>query len=415
MKKSLPLLTLLLFLPLVVGAQSTLRIVSNGVTWLTSLNQLANDKSLFMVSRVGDGYLLSTNRLTYKTSNTAFVFDNTPIESDVVDIDFSRNSVVEADLALAEHLTVSLADGLLEINAATAIDREITYRLRGTFAGSVILRGGYKSKVELHGVDITATGNYPALWVDNGKRIDIVAKAGTTNTFADAATNLKKAALFVKGHVELKGGGTINVTGNAKHAYASNEYTHVRESFGTLNVLGAAGDGMHIGQYLKVDGGNLRIAETKGDGIDVSYTYTDANETTINANDADNGKVFINAGKISITLAANETKALSSDADMTILGGTIAITLDGNGTRGLSVGKKSKGYIGHLLVEARNAATAPLNLTIKGSGTNTDNEKIRAVRVTGNATHNSGEVFIELPGTSNPNKVDGTATGDFAK
>lgn len=414
MKKLLNLI-LFLLLPAAAVAQSTLRITSGGVAWLKPLSRTERSEA-YIVSNVGGNYVFGEGGKQYPTATTTMVFDNTAIEENVVDIDFSRTSaLVEAEAALADIIGIQIAEGLVEITEKAQHTKEITYRLRGTYSGSVVIRGNYKAIVELHGVNITAGGEMPALWVDNGKRIDIVAVDGTQNSFADAATNLKKAALFVKGHVELKGRGAINVTGNARHAYASNEYTWVREGFGQLVVGGARSDGLHIGQYLQMDGGTLNVSGTAGDAIDVEYTYLDEVNGVINTADEHNGEVIVNAGTISVVLSSQDTKALASDGHMTIKGGTLNLNLQANGTRGLGVGSGAKNYISNLLVEEADAAKAPVRITIEGNGTDSSNEKIRAVRVTGNATHNGGEILILLPGTTNPIKVDGEKTGIFAK
>lgn len=415
MKKFLPLF-LILLLPMVGAAQTTMRFTTGGVAWLSDISQMNDRSSLMVFSNIGGSYVISVEGFTFPAPKTTLEFDNSVTHGkNVVDIDFSRSAaIVEAESALKELLDIKISDGLIEIGELTAHKEEITYRLHGTYNGSVVIRGNYKAIVELHGVNITATGNAPALWIDNGKRIDIVAKKGTKNYFADAATNEKKAALYVKGHAELKGGGEINVTGNAKHAYASNEYTWLRDSFGSLIVKGAKSDGLHISQYLQVDGGTIDVSGTAGDGIDVEYTYTDDAGTVINTTDVNNGEVMINAGTINVSLQAQDTKAISSDGHMTIKGGTINLTLDGDGTRGLGVGSKSKNYISNLLLEEPNAAV-PTNMNIQGNGHDSVDENIRAVRVTGNATHNGGTLLINLPNTTKPIKVDGTKTGVFGK
>lgn len=416
MKKFLPLF-LMLLLPVAAVAQTTMRLTLGGVAWLSDLSEINARTMPIVVSNVGDGYSISSEGFDLPAATTTLEFDNSTLHGkNIVDIDFSRSlSPVEAAKELREILEVKVAEGLIEISERATHTEEITYRLRGTFAGSVVLRGTYKAIVELHGVNITATGNTPALWVDNGKRIDLVAKSGTKNYFADAATNEKKAALFIKGHAELKGAGEIYVTGNARHAYASNEYTWVKDGFGTLVVTGAKSDGLHISQYLQMDGGKIQISGTAGDGIDVEYTYADENNTIIKTEDANNGEVMINGGTIQVTLASDDTKAVSSDSHMTIKGGTLNLTLNGNGTRGLGVGSKSKSYISNLLVEEAAPATAPTNITIEGSGKDSANETLRAVRVTGNATHNGGNILISLPNATKPIKVDGAKTGAFAK
>ncbi|MGN0061563.1 MAG: carbohydrate-binding domain-containing protein [Alloprevotella sp.] len=257
-------------------------------------------------------------------------------EALTVEVQFGDSPQIIADGSLADYLTCKVEGRKVSITASPQLTQEVVYRLSGT-GESFTLTGDYKSTIELNGVTLKATGTTPALYIVNGKRIDIQCAAGTTNYFEDAAANTAKSAFYVKGHAEWKGGGTVNILGNARHAYSSNEYTDLKASFtGTLNILGAKGDGMHIEQYLIVNGGTVNVSKTLGDAIDVSYTYEDDGVT--HTNDSLNGQVHIKNGVLNLTVDADDTKALKSDDCMLITGGTINAVANGNGSRGINVG-----------------------------------------------------------------------------
>lgn len=206
---------------------------------------------------------------------------------------------------------------------------EITYSLSGTTtAGSFRQNGTYKCTLQLNGVNITSTTG-AAVNIDNGRRIDIVAVAGTTNTFRDAATGTQKACFRVKGHAEFKGAGTINIAGNAGHAFRSGEYTSIKKSFGTLNITAAANDGMHIGQYFETNGGTINISGIRGDGIQVEYTN--------DATDENNGQMLLNAGTITIRSGAVNADGLKADSILKVTGGTYNVTMSGDGSKGINV------------------------------------------------------------------------------
>ncbi len=139
----------------------------------------------------------------------------------------------------------------------------------------------------------------------------------------------KKACFFVNGHPEFKGSGTVNITGNTKHAYASDEYTRLKHSAGTFNILSAAGgDGMHIKQYLQMEGGNIIVRNVADDGIQVEITNDETDEM--------NGQMIIQNGKMDIEVNSPDVKALRSDSLMTINGGTIKLEVTGDGSKGMT-------------------------------------------------------------------------------
>lgn len=201
---------------------------------------------------------------------------------------------------------------------------EYTYILSGQSAnGSFTLVSDYKSTIRLEGLQLQSSLE-EALNIKCGKRVALVVEDGTTNTLSDAtADNGQKGAIYCKGHLELSGGGTLNLTGHVKHALSTKEYLQVKKSFGTLNVLSAANDGIHAGQYFQMNGGAVNITGIGGDGIQA--------EVTDDPEDELNGQMLIKGGTISIKSTAEGRKSLKCDGDFTMTGGSVNIENSGNG------------------------------------------------------------------------------------
>lgn len=312
----------------------TLDVCQGSVTWRYDANTLDAGSKMSVAS----GTTLSVGTMEFPLSGTTLRVNPTGTpEPLTVEVHYGGSMPqIIADGTLAPYLKCSVDRQNVSITASTDLSQEVTYRLSGV-GESFTLTGDYKSTVVLDGVTLQATGTTPALYIVNGKRIDLQCTDGTTNVVEDAATNTVKSAFYVKGHAEWKGGGTVNITGNARHAYSSNEYTEIKASFtGVINILGAKNDGMHIEQYLIVNGGTINVSHTQGDAIDVSYAMEDDEVTP--TNDSINGQVHVKNGVLNLSVNADDTKALKSDDSMWITGGRIEAIANGDGSRCINVG-----------------------------------------------------------------------------
>lgn len=260
----------------------------------------------------------------------------------------------------------------------TNTDTEYTYVLSGnSTAGSLTLVSDYKSTIKLNGVDLQSDLE-EALNIKCGKRVALELVEGTTNTLADCTTdNGQKAALYCKGHLEVSGAGTLNLTGNIKHGISTKEYCQLKKTVGTINILKATGDGIHAGQYFQMNGGNVTISGVGGDGIQA--------EVTDDETDEDNGQMIIKGGTLNITTTANDVAALKSDSLMTINDGEITLKCTGNGSKGL----KSDNDI------EVNGGT--MNIT-NGGGLYEDTDEEEE---TTEETANSYKVYVSIPTSSN--------------
>ena len=193
---------------------------------------------------------------------------------------------------LTDYITCSSGTSSDVVLTNTNTTDEVAYLVSGSStAGSLTINADYKMTVKLNGVSITSTTG-AAIDLKCGKRIDLIMLDGTTNTLADYAGGTQKACLHTKGHLELSGAGTLNVTGNCNHAIRTKEYFQVKKTVTAINILKAANDAIHVGQYFQMNGGTLTIdGNTAGDGIQVEYE-TDDNDVVV-ADEENTGEVII--------------------------------------------------------------------------------------------------------------------------
>lgn len=266
--------------------------------------------------------------MTFGDKDFSDVVDPTPSDDPTV-VTIVWNGTAQPEVTCsAPGVTVSTDGGNVFVTN-TNTDTEYTYILRGQSSnGSLTLTADYKSTIRLEGLQLNSTLE-EALNIKCGKRIDLVVADGTVNTLADATTdNGQKGALYCKGHLEVEGGGTLNLTGNVKHALATKEYLQLKKKFtGQLNILSAANDGIHAGQYFQMNAGNVSIKGVKGDGIQA--------ELTSNTEDEQNGQMIIKGGTLNVTTTATDVAALKSDTEMIIEGGTFSLTTSGAGDKAL--------------------------------------------------------------------------------
>ena len=392
--KQLLLLLALAGTTLTTAAQ-TLRIEQGSVT--TAFDASTLGESNFAAG----GTTLTIGGKTYDVSTIdRMVINNTPVATATVGVEYDgATAQVEISGDLAPYLTVNVEGANVSIFADEQLQEEVTYLLSGTSnAGSFTLEGNYKATLVISGLHLTSnTVSLPPMNILNGKRIKILVSGA--NSFADCAGGTHKGAFFINGHPEIEGCGYINITGNSKHAFVSDEYTQFKHSFtGTINVLGAVGDAFHIDQYLLMQGGTFQMNNIGGDGFDISLTN--------DATDEHNGEVFIEGGNIQLNVATPDTKGIKSDGNMTISGGTISGTVSGNGTKGISVGGDLtiKGVSNNPLIDLKVTGTT------HAAGTD-DESKCRGIKGKGDFLFDGGTIKISATGVkSKAISIDGAYT-----
>lgn len=259
-----------------------------------------------------DGTQVTLDGVTYNLSEVDSITFTEPtftsVQNDTVYVTY--NGTTATVVAQNDSVTSSVS-GADVVVQADVTGTELVYVVSGTSTdGSLFIAGSYKITVILNDLTLTNADGY-AINIQNGKRINLVIPEGTTTTLVDGADGSQKACLMVKGHTELKGAGTLNLTGNANHAFWGDEYVEVKASFGTLNVLGAVADGLHVKQYYLQNGGTVKIENVGDDGLQCAIDDpTDADDT---------GAVTIQGGTLTITTPSSVAAAKGIKAEGPVL------------------------------------------------------------------------------------------------
>lgn len=307
------------------------------------------------------------------------------------------------------------------IKSATT-DKEYLYSLEGTSSdGSFTLNGNYKLSVELAGIDLTSKKG-AAVDIECGKRIDILVKDGTVNSFADYANGDQKAAFYSKGHMEFKGAGTLSVTGNAKHALGAKEYIEFKGSLGTVNILGAESDGIHCGKgekgdgennYFQMNGGNVTISKCGSDCIDsddYGCVRIKGGRLNITVSQADGCGIkcdslfTMTGGNIDIDITGASSEGIRSNYRGTFSGGTITENVSGKGTRGIrgkactKVTDKVKGG-GYIDFSGTNVV-----MTVSGVNDSENDQKCFGIKADKELTQTAGDLTINVTSTDKTTK-----------
>ncbi len=324
--------------------------------------------------------------------------DNSEYQASTVSVNYNGNTarlLVAGNIA--PQLAINTTNANVSITADAGLQEEVTYVLTGSSSnGSFYMDGEYKATLELRNLTLNSNGG-AAIDIANGKRINVIVPENTTTTLADAQGGTHKACFFVNGHPEFSGSGHLVLSGNTKHAFASDEYTYLKSGFGTIEVKHAVTDGLHIDQYFQMDGGTVIINGTQKDGIEVSQTKDPTDEL--------NGQVFINGGSLELAVSAEDTKGIKSEKNMTISGGSITASVSGDGAKGISAG-------GDLLINKASGNAPAIAMKVTGT-TYMPNDpvlesKCRGIKVKGNFTFDGGNIDISATGQkSKAISVDG--------
>ena len=326
----------------------------------------------------------------------------------VVTIAYNGTSATVTIPSFVSGVTCSSGTSSDVVLASTNTKDEITYKVSGTSSnGSLVINGEYKMTVQLDGVSLTSTKG-AAIDIQCGKRINLTMTDGSTNTLVDAIDGSQKACLYTKGHIELSGAGTLNVTGNANHAIASKEYFQVKKSVKAINIVKAANDAIHVGQYFQMNGGELNITNTTAnDGIQVDYKTDD--DGNIIEDEENTGQVIVKGGTLNITMAANQdSKGIKTEGDIVISGGTFNINANSNGSRGMQTD-------GNMVISEEDNAT---KILIYATGTKCtvaedkgDPHNCMGMKIDGNLTVNAGTISVYNTGSKSKGiKVGGKYT-----
>ena len=289
------------------------------------------------VMNYAEGTTLTIMNKVFTLADVATMYvDESVVQDNTIAVEYNgETAAITVAGNVAQYLTITASGAHVNIEQSSELAEEITYTLSGSSEdGEFYMSGSYKATVELNGLTLTNANpvtSGAAVHIQNGKRIKVKVLEGTSNTLVDAANGSQKGALYVKGHPEFSGKGTLTVTGNVKHAIKSGEYMTVKDA--TLVVKSAAGDGINCGQYFLMKSGVLDISGVEDDGIQCDIDDTDVGSTgeTADHEDEDSGNIYLEGGQITINTAGIAAKGVKSEGDLIVKGGVIDITTTGKG------------------------------------------------------------------------------------
>ncbi|MBR1755583.1 MAG: carbohydrate-binding domain-containing protein [Bacteroidaceae bacterium] len=239
------------------------------------------------------------------------------VEDNTVEIVFSDGSATVTPASNISSYVTSSVDGahVKIVQAETAganTSGEILYILSGSSSnGSFYMEGSYKATLTLSGVTLTNPSG-AAIDVQNGKRINVSIKNGTTNSLTDGENGDWKGCFVCKGHAEFKGKGTLTVNGKSGHGIWAKEYVEIKNC--TINIPSPAKDGINCNQYFLMESGSLTITSPGDDGIQVSYK----DDPPVEAEDT--GNFTLTDGTVSISSPTNY--CIKTDGTIKYNGGT---------------------------------------------------------------------------------------------
>lgn len=295
----------------------TLNITTGNVTIKVDAEQAGD-----MTYNNGESLTVQGNTLQLSQISGMNVTDE-DFDDNLVEIFYDGNSAT-ANVAgnIAQYVTVTFDGAHVTIDQSKDVgDKtcgEITYVLKGeSDNGSLTFNGSYKSTIELQGLTLT-NPNGAAIDIENGKRIEFSSKNGTVNTLTDGTSGKQKATLYCKGHLEMKGKGTLNIVANVGHGISAKEYIETKNC--TINITKAAKDGINCIGYFTMESGTLNISGVEGDGIQVDYNDPKAGDPE------DTGTITIEDGTLNISISGPAAKGLKSEGSFIINGGDVTVT-----------------------------------------------------------------------------------------
>ncbi len=331
MKKIMSLLAALISIGSCAFATQTLNIQVDNITYRFPAEQTG-------MMTFSDGTTLTVMNKTFTLADIDRMYiDDTAVTDGAVDVVYNGTSTaITVAGNIAQYLTIEQSGAHISMVQSSELAEEITYNLSGTSTdGEFYTEGSYKATLQLNGLVLTnATPVYSgaAIHVQNSKCINVKLTEGTTSTLIDAASGSQKGCLYVKGHIEFKQKGTLNVYGNKKHAIKAGEYVSIKNA--TVNVLSAVGDGLNCEQYFLMESGTINISGVSDDGVQCDIEDTDTGSTGITTDheDEDSGNVYIQGGTVTVNVTAAAAKGIKAEGEIFITGGTVNVTTSGSGT-----------------------------------------------------------------------------------
>ncbi len=228
---------------------------------------------------------------------------------------------------------VSISNSNGYITVTSTVDG-VVYNVSGSGSGQLSIYSDYKFQLALNGLTLSCS-NGPA--INNQCHEACYVVVSSTNTLSDgssysSSSEDRKAAFFSEGQLCFSGSGTLNITGNYKHALASDDYIRLCTGMtATLNLTAKVNDGMHTNDGILIEAGTL-VVNAKDECIrtdDGAIEISGGTITAISQSEAieSKGTLTISGGQV---YAQGSDDAINSGGDLTISGGYVMAYSTGN-------------------------------------------------------------------------------------
>ncbi len=285
-------------------------------------------------------------------------------------------------------VTINVSGADVTVTSTTA---GVNYVLSGsTSDGSFKMASGDNNKkfqLTLAGVSIHNSDG-PAINIQSGKRVYVVAKDGTYNNFSDgtsyaSSTEDQKGTIFSEGQLLFSGSGHIKVNANTKAGIVSDDYIFIRPN-SNIYVKSTSGNGIKGNDAITITGGvvNVEVSATAAKGLSTDGHYTQSGGRVVAITtgggeyDSDEKDVSASAG-------------LKADSTFTMNGGALYVKSSGKGGKGISVDMDMTINDGTI-----KAITTGSTYTYSSSL----DSKAKGIKADGNITVNGGAVMIKATG-----------------
>ncbi len=351
------------------------------LTILASCNKDSETENIIVLN----GFEIDTSGIQYATPEGYFetgedaddLIENESF-SKIINISFGTVVTIQNDYESEVSIDVSGNDVVV-----TALGSGYQYNITGSSEdGSLKIYSDKKFELVLNNLNLRSQKG-AAINIQSKKRVFVVLPENTVNSLQDASayTNLidgedQKAAFFAEGQLIFSGSGTLNVTGNYKHAICSDDYIRFRE--GSYNILKAATDGIHTNDKLIIDGGSFSI-KAGSDGMEVEKGFLIINDGVFDINVTDDA------------IVASYDDDNTIDPYVVIHNGNFRIrTTEGEGIESKSVLTIHNGYFDVITYD--DALNASDNIIINGGFHYYQSNSNDAIDSNGDLTFNGGVI-----------------------
>ena len=260
----------------------------------------------------------------------------TPVPTgDTVYITYNGGSVSVINPFASTGVTVTNTGADVVVNSTQA---NVPYVVSGSSSnGSLTMNSTNAFFMALSNLSLTSTSSAA---INIASEVDVTLQLRGTSTLVDNASSLINGALYSVGNLTVSGG-TLNVTGNAKHGILVDGNMTVNS--GTIRILETDSDAIHGSSNLLWNNGTLDIISAGSDGLDFTGTVTINNgNLTINTTTESQRSVKVTGvftmtgGTLNMNVTGNDCKGIKGASDVILSGGTISLQVSGTGSNGIS-------------------------------------------------------------------------------